>query len=1086
MRCCLDVVWLDLDLDLKGELDAVNIFHHRNIICSNPVNGNYFVGLNKKNDTFEMINPRNQTLNYRGYNFIIMMYKQTFNPGATLARTMLPMRYITLLFCMLNTLASAQLVEDSIYSPPGISYSYLRQRTDMVTAPTGDIWISYSFIGVLHHDGTGWTNITMASTANQLPSDQVHQLWRDGSGALWMANKLSLTRMDSNGFKNYFFSSPYEISINPITDLTETQGKIFLSTKQGLHVLDTLTSIWQSYTTQNSPLLNDTINSLCAQPSGNVWISTQNGYALYSQNTLTVFPAAVSGLPVDQILSMVVTANDTLVAGGNNTLYRKNSTMWLDMDSIAFGYPIASMWCDSVSFGDLDWDGVHYKFLTNMVANAAGDILMIRGNGNDAAIFMVDLNKKIKYAWAYNDTPFRTLAGFYKTDSVVIAGGVTATHLRLFETSVLGNYSTCVDVPPYFPPFEIDFTIPPSYKGGDHEYLEGNKIRSGVLNLGDWAWDAVSQDQEYNVPRGSTTHSVFASALWFGGFDGTGKLYTAAMLYRQNSSYDFQPGPLDTLGYISNTTKADFNHIWVTRKSDIDEFRYQYAMGNVQNGSYPVSSYILDWPAYYSNPAYPQRLAPYVDVNGDQMYNPMDGDYPDIKGDQMSWCVFNDNMTKTETNSDPMFLEVHSSAYVSNCSNSPDALGRLLSYTTFYHFDVYNRNSEGYDSCYFGIWTDFDLGNAGDDFVGCNLSANSFFAYNGDSLDEANGGYGLCTPTQNVSFLKGPEAPINDGSDNDHNGLVDELNEEIGLSGFLYYLNMNAVPNGNPQNGDDYYEYMTGSWADANLLTYGGDGRGGSAGGTTVPTKFMFPDTSDLNFSTPWTMQTAGYTPNDMQGVGSIGPFSIQPGEAKSFDVAFITGPNDLIQNHDLVRKLRAAFRDGTLSNLHSSLPAIQGQAQITSSGGSVNYLLPYQNVGAQYIWTITNGLILSGQGTNAITVSWGPSGTGEVVVEVLEPSNPCGMHQKLPVIIGSQGFGQIANESTTRIYPNPTQHQLQIETPDNRISTYALRSTTGQLIEQKSYTGICDVSTLAPGMYFIELRDVKGVVLVRKMFLKQ
>ena len=115
-----------------------------------------------------------------------------------------------------------------------------------------------------------------------------------------------------------------------------------------------------------------------------------------------------------------------------------------------------------------------------------------------------------------------------------------------------------------------------------------------------------------------------------------------------------------------------------------------------------------------------------MEVNGDNLYNPMDGDYPDIKGDQMSWCVFNDNMTKTETNSDPMLLEVHSSAYVSNCNNSQDALGRLLSYTTFYHFDVYNRSYSLYDSCYFGVWTDFDLGYAGDDFVGCNLSANSF------------------------------------------------------------------------------------------------------------------------------------------------------------------------------------------------------------------------------------------------------------------------------------------------------------------------------------------------------------------------
>ena len=112
--------------------------------------------------------------------------------------------------------------------------------------------------------------------------------------------------------------------------------------------------------------------------------------------------------------------------------------------------------------------------------------------------------------------------------------------------------------------------------------------------------------------------------------------------------------------------------------------------------------------------------------------------------------------------------------------------------------------------------------------------------------------------------------------------------------------------------------------------------------------------------------------------------------------------------------------------------------------------------------------------------------GIGEVFVEVVEPGNPCGMHQRLPVSIGTLGFGQISSEITARIYPNPARHHLQIETPDIRISTFALRSTTGQLLQQKSYTGTCDVSSLSPGMYFLELKDETGVVLIRKMFLKQ
>lgn len=952
----------------------------------------------------------------------------------------------------------------------------------MVATATGKVWVSFRNLGVLHYDGTAWVQYAPQTTANQLPSLAVHKLCLDNSGALWMANSLSLTRRDANGYKNYFYTTPYDLINNPITGVTESQGKVFLSTFNGLHVLDTITSAWQSFTTQNSSLPADSIFSLFTESTGAVWLCTSFGYARFFQGSISPYTPLLVGLPVNQVLSIAVTGNDTLLAGANDVLYRKRGTNWIDLDSIAFGRSKPVTWCDTLSYGLLSWEGVHYNFCTNLFVTGSDAIVVIRNSNYSVGIFVIEPTGSLKYTWAYDDVDYCTVASVYKSDSILIGGGLLSNDLRRFELPVFGNYTAAAAQTPLVAPYDINISIPPSYKSGSIAFLEGNMIRSGVLNRGDWAWNPVSQIAQYEVPVHSGRVSVFASAIWLGGFDQSDNLYTAAMTYRQ-AGVDFQPGPLDTQGNISATSGTDFDHIWLTRKSDVDEFRYQYAMGNVTNGIYPVPAYVSDWPAYYNDPAFPQRLDPFVDVNGDSAYNPLDGDYPDIRGDQMSWCVFNDQMTKTETNSAPMKVEIHATASSYGCSNAPDDLSRLLSYTTLYHFDIYNRGQAQYDSCFFGIWSDFDLGNASDDYVGSNLSSNSFFVTNGDPDDD--NGFGVCPPTQSVAFLNGPEAPAGDGLDNNHNGLVDEPNEELGLSVFTYYVNLNNVPNGNPQ-GAGYYNYLSGSWQDGALITYGGDGRGAGIGATATPTRFMFPDTSDAAFTTPWTMTTAGFIPDDVRGVGSFGPFTLPVGGVRSFGVAFITGPNDLVQQADLIRRFRTSFRNGLFKDYSSNLPAIQGPAQITSSGGSANYILPYQNIGAQYIWTITNGLILSGQGTNAITVSWGPSGTGEVFVEVLEPSNPCGMHQKLPVIIGSQGFGQIANESTARVYPNPTQHQLQIETPDNRISTYALRSTTGQLLDQKSYTGTCDVSTLAPGMYFIELQDVKGVVLVRKMFLKQ
>ena len=1003
-------------------------------------------------------------------------------------RKLLSKVYWAFLFLLITHVSEAQIQVDSMPLPTGYTNSVLRQRSDMIARQNGEVWISFYTLGVFHYTGSSWVIYNPQNTSNQLPSLQVHKLCLDSSGAMWMANELSLTRMDVNGFKNYFFSSPYNNVSDPITDLVESQGKVIMSTKHGLYVLDTLTSVWQSYTTQNSNLPNDTINSLFGEPAGPTWICTKFGYARYNQNNLVAFPPTVSGLPVNEVKSMAVTPFDTLLAMGSDVLYRKAGSSWLNLDSVYLGFPEANMWCDSVSFGELNWSEESYEFITNLIVNSKNEVLFVRYRVSypKVGVFVLEPNGDMNYSWAYSDYFMNTVADFYKSDSILIGGGLASTFLRVIESPDLGNYDLFIPQTGFNAPYDIDFVIPASYKGNWLETLQGNMIESAVLNRGDWAWDPYDVNPIYNVPRGSGMNTVYTGAIWMGGYDVGGNLYTAAMTYRQNSANDFQPGPLDTAGNSDILTTSVFDHIWMTRKSDIDEFRYQFAMGNVTNGTYIVPQYILDWPASYNATAYPQNLAPFVDVNGDGEYNPYDGDFPEVKGDQMSWCVFNDDMSKTETNSNPMFVEIHASAFGSNCISAPDALGRLLSYTTFYHFDVYNRGAIDFDSCYFGIWSDFDLGNAIDDMVGCNLSANSYYVYNGDIDDEGSGGYGLCAPTQSVSFLKGPLAPLGDGIDNDHNGLADEANEELGLSAFTYYVNTNNIPIGNPNLKDDYYQYLSGSWADGVPITFGGDGRGGGTGATNVPTTFMFSDTSDTNFSTSWTMQSANMVPRDIRGVGSYGPFALSAGAMKSFDVAYITGPNDLVQSHDLVRKLRNSFRNGDLSAFHSALPMIQGPTQITSTGGSVAYLLPYQATGSQYLWTVTNGLILSGQGTNGITVSWGTMGIGEVFVEVVEPGNPCGMHQRLPVSIGTLGFGQISSEITARIYPNPARHHLQIETPDIRISTFALRSTTGQLLQQKSYTGTCDVSSLSPGMYFLELKDETGVVLIRKMFLKQ
>ena len=67
-------------------------------------------------------------------------------------------------------------------------------------------------------------------------------------------------------------------------------------------------------------------------------------------------------------------------------------------------------------------------------------------------------------------------------------------------------------------------------------------------------------------------------------------------------------------------------------------------------------------------------------------------------------------------------------------------------------------------------------------------------------------------------------------------------------------------------------------WTDGVHVTYGGDGRGGGPGGTTIPCNFMFPGTTDPLFPINWTMSSAGILPNDMRFLESAGKFTMGPG----------------------------------------------------------------------------------------------------------------------------------------------------------------------------------------------------------------
>ncbi len=404
--------------------------------------------------------------------------------------------------------------------------------------------------------------------------------------------------------------------------------------------------------------------------------------------------------------------------------------------------------------------------------------------------------------------------------------------------------------------------------------MEINNVRAGI-GVGGILWfNSSNLNAQYEIPKNSGKHSLYAGALWIGGTDANGNIVVAAQTYRQTGE-DFWGGPIDPSNCdITPATCVAYDAIWKVTKQEVQDFI---------NGQ-PATPGILNYPG---NSPYSGSLAPYVDVNNNQTYDPTGGDYPAfdltgnytngynnyLHGDESNWWVFSDvgNAHAASQSTAALGVEIHAEAYAYTSND-------YLNNTTFYQYKIINKCSNVYSNVYLGNWVDPDLGFAVDDYVGCDVGRNLGYCYNGDPFDEGSFGYGANPPVVGTCILQGPIAPANDGIDNDHDGTIDEVCEQVLMSSFMFYHNVNNQPNGNPDGPIHHYNYLKATWGDGLHCTYGNDGRNPA----NPICNYMFSDNTDpINFPLygAWTEVTAGNAPEDRRYIQSAGPFDLLPGQ---------------------------------------------------------------------------------------------------------------------------------------------------------------------------------------------------------------
>ena len=117
-------------------------------------------------------------------------------------------------------------------------------------------------------------------------------------------------------------------------------------------------------------------------------------------------------------------------------------------------------------------------------------------------------------------------------------------------------------------------------------------------------------------------------------------------------------------------------------------------------------------------------MAPFSDRNGDGIYNPFEGDYPEIRGDQALFFIFNDDRgPHLESTGKKLKIEIHGMAYAFDLPGDS-----AFKNTVFLNYKIFNRSQNTYDSTLFGIYTDIDLGYFGDDYVLCDVERNMYLS----------------------------------------------------------------------------------------------------------------------------------------------------------------------------------------------------------------------------------------------------------------------------------------------------------------------------------------------------------------------
>ncbi len=539
-----------------------------------------------------------------------------------------------------------------------------------------------------------------------------------------------------------------------------------------------------------------------------------------------------------------------------------------------------------------------------------------------------------------------------------------------------------------------------------NESFSGNNFIWQQSTSGLLFYDETNGMPGLEIPVGEGNHAVFAHALWLGGLLPNGDIRTTHQYFCQHTSSDNcieKWGPLNDQANPNSPELAEqYNRIWFITRSEIEMHNayfdcIQSPECNLEiefPGGYEIPENFLSWPAMGPDlPGYATFLAPFVDYNADGFYDAAAGDHPNICGDFSTYIINNDVGTINTGEAFPALgIEIHTQVY------GYEAESGALYNTLFVKHRIINRSNHTFLNTYLGTFTDFDLGNSMDDYIGTDVQRSMYYVYNGLNFDgpsPAGPGYGSNLPMAGIRYLGGPlkdqnnlddppYAPMFERYANQSTGWGDGIvdNERLGMFGSVYFTNVGAGTNMTSQASipTELYDYLQGNWRDGVPRSYGGTGYDPDA---TILSPYHYfgnsdpllvatggVDPADTN-QTGWTETSENNPFGDRRMIGSSGPFTFQPGQTTYFDYALVFARQSDDPNTEL-HTLFNSYADEIVGMECGALPQIVLSTRSLESNfhfdvypnpanGIVNVNVADEGSAAYRLYDLTGKLIDSG-----------------------------------------------------------------------------------------------------------------------------